>query len=379
MSGNPVQQQPSKNKIVVPASSILEQVTQMVNKHGAAQVPGQAWQRVVTEVNQKTEAAYGRGIQESNAAWRRKNEETEAASRRNNEETEASCKRKIEETEAACQRKIQESEAAMKRKIKETIQCTVCLTLPREGHTLQCQNGHLFCEGCNNDNRCPYCREPLGQLGGNKRIRALVSEQIIEAVDIKFECMHANCEFEAPKNHIASHMKKCTYRKVPCPDGGCREEVPLRNLLEHMEGGRDVLACNIDGVVVHAYGMSTASYNRRYETSDWIRQVVTFQNMHFVMVMDRVDRLYYSYLYILADQEAAKKYSVTITVGHGGQTEKIHRDGKVFPVDAKQKDILKQRNGVLSFERGNGDLFEDQDVRGEEKKVVLHFKISRVD
>ena len=352
-----------------PTSSMVEYVTQTVNRYGAALVKVPAWKQALNEVTQKTEAAYRRGIQE-----------TEAACKRKNDETEANCKRKIEENEAAFQRKIKESEAAMKRKIKETIQCTVCLTVPRKGYTLQCQNGHLFCDRCNTDGSCPYCREPLGQLGGNKRIRALVSQQIIEAVAIEFECEHTDCEFEAPKDKIASHMKKCTYRKVACPDACCREYVPLRNLLEHMEHGRDVLECNIDGLIVEGFLMSTTYYNRKYETSDWDGRVFTFQDKHFVMVLTRIDRLYHSYLYILADIEEAKNYTVTITAGYGGQTEKIHRGGQVFPIDAKQKDILKQRNGVLSFERGSGDLFEDQEhVPGLEKKVVLCFKVNRVE
>ena len=206
----------------------------------------------------------------------------------------------------------------------------------------------------------------------------MVSHQIVEALEIPFECKHADCEFEAPNGQIASHEKKCDYRKVRCPDGRCREDVPLRNLLEHMERGRDVLECNNDGVIVREYYMSKESYRRKYENMNWTRRVFAYQDKHFVMVVERVDKFYYSYLYILADQEEAENYTVTITVGHGGQTEKTHRNGKVFPIDDKHEDILKQRSGVLSFSRGTGDLFEDQDVAGQEKKVVLSFKISRV-
>ena len=116
------------------AMSMLERVTQAVNMHGAATVRGQGWQDALNELTQKTEAAYNRGVQVTVAAWTRRNDETEAA-----------CRRRIEEAEAACQRKIKESVAGMKRKIRDTIQCTVCLTVPRDERTLQCQNGHLGC------------------------------------------------------------------------------------------------------------------------------------------------------------------------------------------------------------------------------------------
>ena len=213
----------------------------------------------------------------------------------------------------------------------------------------------------------------------------MVPHQIIEALEIPFECGHADCEFEAPNGQIASHEKKCDYRKVPCPDGHCSEEVPLRNLLEHMEhehGEEDeleIFECDDDGVMVETFFLDIGSYNREFEAGrEWDRSVCTFQDKHFVMVMTRVERLYYSYLYILADPDEAKNYTVTMTAGHGGQTEKIHRNGQVFPIDDKQKDVLKQRNGVLSFERGTGDLFADHDVPGRQKKVEICFEISRV-
>ena len=88
---------------------------------------------------------------------------------------------------------IKETEAKFKRKIQETFQCIVCLQVPRDGHIVQCQNGHLACEVCankNNANQCPSCRAQMDQLTGNKRIRTLAAEQLIESMDISFPCKH---------------------------------------------------------------------------------------------------------------------------------------------------------------------------------------------
>ena len=69
---------------------------------------------------------------------------------------------------------------------------------------------------------------------------------------------------------------------------------------------------------------------------------------------------------------------MTIIAGYGGQTEKTHRDGKVFPIDAKQRDILRQSNGVLTFDRGTEDLFQDREGSDHpEKKVSLSYKITK--
>ena len=64
---------------------------------------------------------------------------------------------------------IKETEAKFKRKVQETVQCIVCLQVPRDGHITQCQNGHLMCEVCtnkNNGNECPSCRAKMDKLTG---------------------------------------------------------------------------------------------------------------------------------------------------------------------------------------------------------------------
>ena len=68
-----------------------------------------------------------------------------------------------------------------------------------------------------NISNCAVCREPLG----NKRIRALSVEQLIEAVDLELACKHPDCVFKAPKRDLLTHEMKCKYRIVPCPDKHC--------------------------------------------------------------------------------------------------------------------------------------------------------------
>ena len=68
---------------------------------------------------------------------------------------------------------------------------------------------------------------------------------------------------------------------------------------------------------------------------------------------------------------------VAISVGQGTQSGIIHT-GQIFPIDAKQKDILKEKSGVLSFSStGLGEtLFEDIKMDDEKKKrLQVYYKI----
>ena len=75
---------------------------------------------------------------------------------------------------------------------------------------------------------------------------------------------------------------------------------------------------------------------------------------------------------------AVRYYKVAIAIGHGKQSGIIHT-GQIFPIDAKQEDIIKEQSGVLSFSPiGMGEtLFEDRDE--DMKQFVVNFKISNAE
>ena len=290
-------------------------------------------------------------------------------------ETEAKYKRKVDEA-------IKETEAKYKKKVQETFQCVVCLNVPKEGHITQCQNGHFLCNACSGKNKwnpCPNCRAPLDKLEGNKRIRALAAEQLIDSMDLTFPCKHLNCEYSAPKSEVTIHEKKCKYRMVPCPDNCCQKKWPLTDLLDHMKLGKEAYHVKItDAGYV---------YQRHLLTKDWDTlnvwwkcQVLKYQNQLFATSSQRVDGTFYTFVYILGDLEEAKKFKVAIAVGQGTQSGMIHT-GQIFPIDAKLNDIIKEKSGVLSFSSvGMGEtLFENIKVAGEDKKQLqVHFKIMSV-
>ena len=264
----------------------------------------------------------------------------------------------------------------IKRKIRDTIECPICQDIPSEGQIMQCQNGHLICERCmglNNTNACPTCREPFEQLSGHRKIRALGIEQVIEAIDLDLSCKNANCEFMAPKRDLTSHEKRCEYRIVECPDTGCERLMPFLSLLGHIASRRLISSTNPHK---QSYGMKRelvgfgANSGMGYPCN-----IHKFQNKLFASTFCMVNGIWYAYMHILGDLDEAKKFSVTISVGQGSRAGIICY-GQVFPVDAKKADILKDKNGVLSFSPvGMAENFF-QHIKREIWSIDIHYKIS---
>ena len=268
---------------------------------------------------------------------------------------------------------MQNAMRGIKRKIWDTIQCTICKDLPSEGQIKQCQNGHLACEGCMNNadmNTCGVCREPLG----NKRIRALGVEQLVEAVDLELSCKHPNCEFKAPKRDLISHEKRCKKRLVWCPDGSGEKKVPFHALLDHLIHGRETPSRYNPLTLPMTVEMTRFNSNRDLS---WNCKIHKFQDKLFASTFRRVNGLWYAYVYILGDSEEAKKFSVKISIGKRNQTQ-IISTRKAFPIDAKVTDILKERSGVLSFSPvGTAEeIFQDIESEGEmRKKIEITYEI----
>jgi len=265
---------------------------------------------------------------------------------------------------------IKETEAKYKRKVQETFQCVVCLHVPRDGHITQCQNGHLLCEVCankNNNNQCPSCRAEMDQLNGDKRIRTLAAEQLIESMDLSFPCKHPLCQESASKKEIIIHEKKCKNRMVPCPDN-CNMEIVYHGLLEHLKDSGCKLIIISQPHSGYTRKLSQQNTDFHFKNLRWPCNVLNVNLQTFILTTRKIDGIFYSYMQILGDEEEAKKFKVALSIGNGGQSGLAHI-GRVFPIDAKREDIIKEKSGVLSFSpTGMGEMFFE--VKSEDKKVL---------
>lgn len=78
---------------------------------------------------------------------------------------------------------------------------------------IQCDNGHLACDGCCNLNRkkCPSCSLPIGFV----RSRAI--EKILESAKTSCKNMHLGCTEKVSCLNSQDHEKICKYVQCKCP------------------------------------------------------------------------------------------------------------------------------------------------------------------
>ena len=104
--------------------------------------------------------------------------------------------------------------------LKCTMECPVCLTIPREGPVPCCPRGHLICTVCLDkmeeagNRKCPKCRDPMGKG------KSLLGKVLIE--NMEHECKMESCKDMVPFGETEQHNKVCKYRLIICPGNSVR-------------------------------------------------------------------------------------------------------------------------------------------------------------
>ena len=170
----------------------------------------------------------------------------------------------------------------------------------------------------------------------------------------------------------------CEHRMVPCPEYECctqQQQLPLRCLLGHIQNGKETDHVDInDEGFLRSLNVRMTSFEGR--ECGWACKILKYQNQLFLASASKEDGIYYFFVYILAHLEEARKFKVTLSIGQGTQSGIIHT-GKIFPIDAKKVDIMKEKSGVISFHQvGMGETFFT-DAEDQTKEIEVHIKIGR--
>ena len=206
--------------------------------------------------------------------------------------------------------------------LREDLECPVCLAIPKSGHIYQCDSGHIHCEKCHPALReCPVCR---GRIGNT---RNLMLEKIVAKLPTKCAFTEYGCltDENVPKDMIL-HEKSCNFRLVKCIEGGCNENVPLADFMDHFRLKHDNSQDANVTKKTRIFNCNAVSLNQPLTEQQVIgTNVINFgacfmksTNHFFVIRMKKEDKGYFClYISIIGSQKQIRdeEYKCKIQIG----------------------------------------------------------------
>ena len=113
--------------------------------------------------------------------------------------------------------------------VESTLECPVCLSLPRDLPVPCCPSGHIVCRPCRGEvKKCPVCRQKMSANMTNSVVGSL-----IEKVEHKCQFSDQGCEVKMLIKDLRLHETRCPERTVECPFRKCGETVQLKKFSQH--------------------------------------------------------------------------------------------------------------------------------------------------
>ena len=168
-------------------------------------------------------------------------------------------------------------------------------------------------------------------------------------------------------------------RKVPCVHEGCSEGVPLNELIEHVNAthGGHKLKVSSNGLLADwRWNMSFDLWSTK--NINWTVEHHDFCGHTFISRFTKKEGIFLMYVRIMAGENAAKKFMVDLEVVNPiNNTSLKCPNVKVYPIDMRWKDVIKDEHGVLFFDQVMAKRFFSVNQKGKcevTRKVVIKKK-----
>ena len=113
--------------------------------------------------------------------------------------------------------------------VESSLECPVCLSLPRDLPVPCCPSGHIVCRSCRSGvKKCPICRQKMPASMTNSVVGSLIEQ-------VEHKCLFSDqgCEAKMLLKDIRIHESRCRERTVECPFGNCEAVVQLKQFTSH--------------------------------------------------------------------------------------------------------------------------------------------------
>uniref|UniRef100_A0A8C4WWD0 E3 ubiquitin-protein ligase n=1 Tax=Eptatretus burgeri TaxID=7764 RepID=A0A8C4WWD0_EPTBU len=161
-------------------------------------------------------------------------------------------------------------------------ECPVCFdyVLPP---ILQCQAGHLVCNGCRQKvSCCPTCRAAL-----SPSIRNLAMEKVASTVAFPCKFAPAGCPLLLHHSEKLPHEESCEWRPYPCPCPGasCKWQGTLEAVMNHLAlAHKSITTLQGEDIVFLATDIELPG------AVDWVMMQSCY-GQHFLLVLEKQERI----------------------------------------------------------------------------------------
>lgn len=213
--------------------------------------------------------------------------------------------------------------------IAKSLECPICLELPRTGHISQCDNGHMLCKACRPKvNVCPICNLQL------RNVRNLFAETVVDYIPFPCKFKDDGCGEKLQNEERIKHEKICPFRKVQCP---CFEMCPEQriSLTKLQEHASRVHYLNM--------GFDTRRFDMTCYTSWKPRQKKFLDKTFYDMcVQDDRSKIWFFWVYVEGTEDDAKNFKFEVCFKNLIGDHLKYRSF-VTSIDLKQSDVIKSQ------------------------------------
>lgn len=220
---------------------------------------------------------------------------------------------------------------------QSSLECPVCLLIPREVPIPSCCAGHIICKSCRKKvTSCPTCRVPYNSK--NSMTNSLASS-LIATVLHKCKYSQYNCNVKLKLNDIVNHERKCPERTVKCPDPECQEVVQMRSYDEHpcTYNMSNRFSYPVSSGYLQWDGVSRRDHDEMNPSEDQGFRIArtNFLGKYFYCYPNfRKDEKTFSFTLFTADNpEVASKFKSRISIFNEDSSRRLTYEGEVLAIE----------------------------------------------
>ena len=198
--------------------------------------------------------------------------------------------------------------------VEATLECPVCLSLPRDLPVPCCPSGHIVCRSCRTAvKRCPTCRQKMPANLTNSVLGSL-----IELVEHKCKFSDQGCDVKMLLRDLKIHEQRCPERTVECPFSDCGLTVQLKLFSSHAIETRHSILLGPNWMV-----FDIPSDNRALANGHWGMGIVSALGHHFHLNLryHKPSKCFVISVWMAKSKARVEKYRAFIKLGGGTGAE----------------------------------------------------------